>query len=158
VLSYKKKKSKQKKMTSNIIPIPPKSAASTAPRSYANNNNNNTDMFSDDGNNNNNNTDNNKHHNKLTQEFESRIQQENAILDQLHASVMNTQDKAKRIGQEIKDQDPMLSRLGDNIDHSNMEIQNQQKSVMDMITSTKERSFWGTVAVLVLIIIVLLWI
>jgi member of the syntaxin family of t-SNAREs len=153
VLSYKQK-SKQKKMTSNIIPIPPKSA-STAPRSY---NNNNTDMFSDDGNSNNASDNNNKHHNKLTQEFESRIQQENAILDQLHASVMNTQDKAKRIGQEIKDQDPMLSRLGDNIDHSNMEIQSQQKSVMDMITSTKERSFWGTVAVLVLIIIVLLWI
>lgn len=148
-------------MTSNIVPIPPKSAPVKSNYHNNNNSNNNNDttgLYDDDDDDSNNNNNNNKHHSKLTQEFEARIKVENQMLDQLHASVMSTQDKAKRIGQEIKDQDPMLSRLGDNIDHSNMEIQSQQKSVMDMITSTKERSFWGTVAVLVLIIIVLLWI
>lgn len=142
-------------MTSNIIPIPPRGSSSNntrftpttmlpPPSATPQQNDSTTNGFNP--------------RDRLQQDFQSRIEQENAMLDQLHASVTQTQHKALKINREIKDQDPMLGQLGDNIDHSNAEVQAQQRSVMDMLKDTKERSFWGTVAVLILIIIVLLWI
>ena len=129
-------------MTSPVVPIPPSSAAGRPSANPHSTSNNNQDDPS----------------NRLSSQFKNQIDQENAMLDQLHASVKMTEHKAKNIHQQFKDQDPMLNQLGDNIDHSNLEITSQQRSVLDMIQDTKERSFWGTVAILVLVIIVLLWI
>lgn len=128
-------------MTSPIIPIPPSSSSSSRPSA----NPSTPSAIVDPA-------------DRLASQFRSQMEQENAMLDQLHASVKLTEHKAKNIHQQLKDQDPMLGQLGDNIDHANLEISSQQRSVMDLITDTKERSFWGTIAVFVLVIIVLLWI
>ena len=133
-------------MTTPVIPIPPSSAAANNNNRPSANPHHHHHAASDPS------------HDRLSAQFKSQMDQENAMLDQLHASVKMTEHKAKNIHQQFKDQDPMLNQLGDNIDHANLEISSQQRSVMDLIQDTKERSFWGTVAILVLVIIVLLWI
>ena len=94
----------------------------------------------------------------LAEANRQRIAQENAMLDQLHASVMLTQARATGIGAAIREHEPALAQLGRNIDHANLEVVSQSRSILDMLQDTKERSFWGTAAVLVIVIIVLLWI
>lgn len=84
------------------------------------------------------------------------IEDQNKLLDELHNSVLNTRQFAIQIGDELSEHDKMLSRLHQGVEDASMESNRQQKSVVQLLKDTKDGGFYGCVAVLVLVIIVLL--
>jgi hypothetical protein len=78
-------------------------------------------------------------------------------LDRLHASIMVTHSTASAMGQELTDQERLIGRLEDGVNAANVETRSQTRAVGSLVESTRKNSFMITVAVLVAIIIVLLW-
>lgn len=83
--------------------------------------------------------------------------EQDRLLDQLHASVLGMRDNAKAIGGELHLHDGVLNRLGTSLERTNVEAENQTRSVMAVLQQSKHRGFIGVVIVLVLIIVLLLF-
>ena len=90
------------------------------------------------------------------EERRQAVHEQNKLLDELHNSVLNTRNYALRIGDELTEQDRMLTDLGHGVDRANDETQRQQRSIGNLLRDTKNGGFYTTVLILVGIIVVLL--
>jgi hypothetical protein len=96
----------------------------------------------------------------LEQVKESRRQQldaENAMLDKLHGSIMQTHEMAKVVGGELSEQERMLGRLQGNVERANVETAQQNRSVLALLQQSKHSGFYFAVIALVIVIIFLLF-
>lgn len=78
------------------------------------------------------------------------------LLDQLHASVMNTRHYAIQIGNDLGEQDDMLDRLHGNVTRTADESRRQNQNVIQLLRESENRGFYSVVLLLVVIIILLL--
>ncbi|KAK7200191.1 Qc-SNARE protein [Novymonas esmeraldas] len=90
----------------------------------------------------------------LAQQNELRSQDQ--LLDQLHASVMNTRHYAIQIGNDLGEQDDMLDRLHGNVTRTADEGRRQNQNVVQLLRESESRGFYSVVIFLVVIIILLL--
>jgi t-SNARE syntaxin family protein len=92
----------------------------------------------------------------MLEQRQRETQEQNRMLDQLHASVQNTRDYALRIGGELSEQDKMLDALSTGVASATDESKRQSSSVVQLLKDSKSGGFYITVGILVLIIVVLL--
>lgn len=85
-------------------------------------------------------------------------QEQNALLDQLHNSVLNTRQYAIQIGGEIGEQDEMLDQLHGNVARTTDESRRQNHNIIQLLRESKSRGFYSVIIVLVVIVILLLMI
>ncbi|KAG5479765.1 hypothetical protein LSCM4_05773 [Leishmania orientalis] len=78
------------------------------------------------------------------------------LLDQLHASVMNTRHYAIQIGNDLSEQDDMLDRLQGNVTRTADESRRQNQNVIQLLKESENRGFYSVVLLLVVVIILLL--
>lgn len=80
------------------------------------------------------------------------------LLDQLHASLMNTRHYALQIGEDLNDQDEMLDNLHNNVSRTADESRQQNQNVVQLLRESEGRGFYSVVILLVVIIVFLLMI
>lgn len=78
------------------------------------------------------------------------------LLDQLHASVMNTRHYAVQIGNDLGEQDDMLDQLHGNVTRTTDESRRQNQNVVQLLKESENRGFYSVVIFLVVVIILLL--
>jgi member of the syntaxin family of t-SNAREs len=78
------------------------------------------------------------------------------LLDQLHASVMNTRHYAVQIGNDLGEQDEMLDQLHGNVTRTADESRRQNQNVVQLLRESENRGFYSVVIFLVVVIILLL--
>ncbi|CBZ26804.1 conserved hypothetical protein [Leishmania mexicana MHOM/GT/2001/U1103] len=84
------------------------------------------------------------------------LRTQDQLLDQLHASVMNTRHYAIQIGNDLGEQDDMLDRLHGNVTRTADESRRQNQNVVQLLRESENRGFYSVVVLLVVIIILLL--
>ncbi|CAJ1008306.1 hypothetical protein Q4I28_003619 [Leishmania naiffi] len=84
------------------------------------------------------------------------LRTQDQLLDQLHASVMNTRHYAIQIGDDLGEQDDMLNRLHNNVAHTADESRRQNQNVVQLLTQSESRGFYAVVLLLVVLIVLLL--
>ncbi|AYU78523.1 Qc-SNARE protein [Leishmania donovani] len=84
------------------------------------------------------------------------LRTQDQLLDQLHASVMNTRHYAIQIGNDLGEQDDMLDRLHGNVTRTADESRRQNQNVIQLLRESENRGFYSVVLLLVVIIILLL--
>lgn len=94
----------------------------------------------------------------LTASDQTHLQNQNALLDQLHNSVLTTRNYAVRIGTDIQEQDDMLDDLHNNVIQTADENRRQNRNLIQLLKESKNRGFYIAVLGLLAIIFFLLWI
>ncbi|GET88291.1 hypothetical protein, conserved [Leishmania tarentolae] len=84
------------------------------------------------------------------------LRTQDQLLDQLHASVMNTRHYAIQIGNDLVEQDDMLDRLHGNVTRTADESRRQNQNVLQLLKESENRGFYSVVLFLVVIIVLLL--
>lgn len=87
---------------------------------------------------------------------QQEVQSQDQLLDQLHASVMNTRHYAVQISNDLDEHGQMLDRLHSGVTRTTDENRRQNQNVVQLLKETENRGFYSVVIFLVLIIIVLL--
>eukprot|EP00758_Cryptobia_borreli_P007163 Tbor_TRINITY_DN5255_c2_g1::TRINITY_DN5255_c2_g1_i1::g.16603::m.16603 len=111
-------------------------------------------------NNNNNNIINSNKYDSLSTADQKTLDESchDAMLDQLHTSILQTKAHATNIHSELGDHDVLLSELSDGVSIANIETRRQTQSVGELLQDTRHRGFYIIVIVLVLVILTLLWV
>lgn len=92
----------------------------------------------------------------MLEQRQRELQEQNKMLDQLHASVLNTKHHAVKIGEELTEHEKMLGKLQNGVEGATDESRRQSNSVVQLLKDTKHKGFYFLVVGLLLIIIVLL--
>lgn len=87
---------------------------------------------------------------------QDELRSQDQLLDQLHASVMNTRHYAVQIGNDIGEQDEMLDQLHGNVTRTTDESRRQNQNVIQLLKESENRGFYSVVIFLVVVIILLL--
>ncbi|TPP49292.1 Biotin-requiring enzyme family protein [Leishmania donovani] len=76
------------------------------------------------------------------------LRTQDQLLDQLHASVMNTRHYAIQIGNDLGEQDDMLDRLHGNVTRTADESRRQNQNVIQLLRESENRGFYSVVLLL----------
>ncbi|KPA78178.1 hypothetical protein ABB37_06348 [Leptomonas pyrrhocoris] len=87
---------------------------------------------------------------------QEEVRTQDQLLDQLHASVMNTRHYAIQIGDDLGEQDQMLDQLHGNVTRTTDESRRQNQNVVQLLKESENRGFYSIVIFLVVLIILLL--
>ncbi|KPI89564.1 hypothetical protein ABL78_1332 [Leptomonas seymouri] len=87
---------------------------------------------------------------------QEEVRTQDQLLDQLHASVMNTRHYAIQIGNDLGEQDQMLDQLHGNVSRTADESRRQNQNVVQLLRESENRGFYSVVVFLVILIIFLL--
>ncbi|KAH7830720.1 Syntaxin 8B [Monocercomonoides exilis] len=87
---------------------------------------------------------------ELAQTFESRIDQQDQMLDKIHDGLQVEKQKALAIGDELDLQDPLIERVGQKMDHADHRVRAANNRIDVLIKKNK-----GTCCLYVLIVLLL---